>query len=61
MTPFTPSFTITNAITAGLLPDVARRTLQRDLKLLVDNGLVREVGKGPTDPTRHYLWEAKEL
>ena len=31
-----------------------RRTLQRDLKLLVEKGLVREVGTGPTDPTKHY-------
>ena len=31
-----------------------RRSLQRDLKLLVDQGLVREVGSGPTDPTKHY-------
>jgi predicted HTH transcriptional regulator len=31
-----------------------RRTLQRDLKLLVEKGLVREVGTGPTDPTKYY-------
>ena len=31
-----------------------RRTLQRDLKLLMDKGLVREVGTGPTDPTKYY-------
>jgi len=31
-----------------------RRTLQRDLKLLVENGLVREIGTGPTDPTKYY-------
>lgn len=31
-----------------------RRTLQRDLRLLVDKGFVREVGTGPTDPTKHY-------
>lgn len=31
-----------------------RRTLQRDLKLLVERGLVREVGTGPTDPTKFY-------
>jgi DeoR/GlpR family transcriptional regulator of sugar metabolism len=30
------------------------RTLQRDLKLLVEKGLVREVGTGPTDPTKYY-------
>jgi DeoR/GlpR family transcriptional regulator of sugar metabolism len=27
-----------------------RRTLQRDLKVQVEKGLVREVGTGPTDP-----------
>ncbi len=31
-----------------------RRTLQRDLKLLVDGGFIREVGTGPTDPTKYY-------
>ncbi|XYI00004.1 hypothetical protein ACMHYB_09685 [Sorangium sp. So ce1128] len=39
-----------------LMPDVARRTLQRDLKLLVEAGLIADVGHGPTDPTRHYRW-----
>lgn len=33
---------------------VNRRTLQRDLKLLVENGLISEVGTGPTDPTKYY-------
>jgi len=33
---------------------VNRRTLQRDLKLLVEKGLVNEVGTGPTDPTKYY-------
>ena len=33
---------------------VNRRTLQRDLKLLVEKGLVRQVGTGPTDPTKSY-------
>jgi len=37
-----------------LCPGVARRTLQRDLKALVDAGLFVESGSGPTDPTRHY-------
>ena len=32
-----------------------RRTLQRDLKLLLDKGLLREVGAGSTDPNRHYV------
>ncbi len=31
-----------------------RRTLQRDLKLLVQSGFVREVATGPTDPTKYY-------
>jgi hypothetical protein len=31
-----------------------RRTLQRDPKLLVKKGLVREIGTGPTDPTKYY-------
>jgi Fic family protein len=44
-----------------LFPDVARRTLQRDLKRLVDVGLVAEIGQGPTDPTRHYRWLGVEL
>ncbi|MDQ3031519.1 MAG: hypothetical protein M3Y87_03815 [Myxococcota bacterium] len=43
-----------------LLPDVARRTLQRDLKRLVEAGLLAEIG-GPTDPTRHYRWLGGEL
>ena len=33
---------------------VNRRTLQRDLKLLIERGLVNEVGTGPTDPTKFY-------
>jgi predicted transcriptional regulator len=31
-----------------------RRTLRRDLKLLVEKDLVREIGTGPTDPTKYY-------
>jgi len=31
-----------------------RRSLQRDLKLLAELDLIREIGSGPTDPTRHY-------
>jgi len=27
-----------------------RRTLQRDIKLLIERGLVREMGTGATDP-----------
>ncbi len=35
-------------------PGVSRRTLQRDLKGLLDRGLLREEGTGPTDPNRRY-------
>ena len=31
-----------------------RRTLQRDLKLLVGKGFIREISTGPTDPTKYY-------
>jgi len=31
-----------------------RRTLQRDIKLLIERGLVREMGTGATDPTKYY-------
>ena len=31
-----------------------RRTLQRDLRALVEKGLLAEAGTAPTDPTRHY-------
>lgn len=33
---------------------VNRRTLQRDLKLLVEKGLVSQVATSPTDPTKFY-------
>ena len=33
---------------------VNKRTLQRDLKLLVEKGLIKEVSTGPTDPTKYY-------
>ena len=38
-----------------LFSSVNRRTLQRDLRKLVEKGLLREIGSGPTDPSRHYL------
>lgn len=38
----------------ALCPGTNRRTLQRDLKVMVDKGLFAELGTGPTDPTRHY-------
>jgi Fic family protein len=38
-----------------LCPHVTRRTLQRDLKLMVDKGLVAEKATSTTDPTKHYV------
>jgi len=31
-----------------------RRTLQRDLNLLIEKKLIKEVGSSPTDPTKYY-------
>ena len=38
-----------------LCPDTNRRTLQRDLRGLVDKGLLVERGTSPTDPTKRYV------
>ena len=38
----------------GLCPGTNRRTLQRDLKALVEKGLIADAATSPTDPTRHY-------
>lgn len=38
-----------------ICPDVNRRSLQRDLKDLLDKELINEVSAGATDPTRHYV------
>ena len=35
-------------------PDVNRRTLQRDLKSLLEKGLILEIGSGPTDNNRYF-------
>lgn len=39
----------------ALYPKINRRSLQRDLKALLEKGLLSERGTGPTDPTRRYL------
>jgi Fic family protein len=36
-------------------PDTNRRSLQRDLKNMIDKRIVVEVGAGATDPGRHYV------
>jgi predicted transcriptional regulator len=33
---------------------LVRRTIQRDFSKLIDLGLVREIAKSKTDPTRYY-------
>lgn len=38
----------------GLCPGTNRRTLQRDLKALVEMGLIDESATSRTDPKRHY-------
>lgn len=43
-----------------LLPEVGRRTVQRDLKRLAELGLASEVGRGPTDPNRSYRWSPRK-
>jgi Fic family protein len=40
-------------------PRVGRRTLQRDLKAMVDKGLVIEKASSPTDPTKNYILAEK--
>lgn len=39
----------------GICPEVNRRSLQRDLKVFLEKGLIKETGTGPTDPTRNYV------
>jgi hypothetical protein len=42
-----------------LSPRVSRRTLQRDLKAMVDNDLIIEKASSPTDPTKIYILVGK--
>ncbi len=43
----------------ALCPDTHRRSLQRDLKGLVDKGLLAERGTSSTDPTKRYVLSGK--
>jgi hypothetical protein len=45
--------TKTSSLVRGPAVLMNRRTLQRDLKLLVKKGSVHEVGTSPTDPTKY--------
>lgn len=45
----------------ALCPEANRRTLQRDLKALVEKGLFTEAGTARTDPTRHYELAARVI
>ena len=39
----------------GASPEVNRRTLQRDIKAMLDKGLLGRWAPAPTDPNRHYV------
>jgi len=45
---------VTLAMLEPLFATVSRRSLQRDLHVLLVRGLIREVGGNPTDPNRGY-------
>jgi len=38
---------------------VSRRTLQRDLRVMLDKGLIIEKASSPTDPTKIYILAGK--
>ena len=38
-----------------LCPDTNRRSLQRDLKAMIQKGIVLEKATSPTDPTKSYV------
>lgn len=42
-----------------LSPRVSRRTMQRDLKTMVDKGFIVEKASSPTDPTKIYILAEK--
>jgi len=44
-----------------LCPEVNRRSLQRDLKLMMDKGLLVEAATSSADPTKRYLIKAGNL
>jgi hypothetical protein len=51
---FQPKFTITSNMANALTSiEKARRTLQRNLKLLVEKGFIRELVSSPTDPMKY--------
>jgi predicted DNA-binding transcriptional regulator YafY len=45
---------ITLADFVNLYPNMSRRTLQRDMKFLVEQGICIESASSPTDPTKRY-------
>jgi len=44
-----------------LCPKINRRSLQRDLKVMVDKGVVFEKATSPTDPTKRYVLMERAL
>jgi len=48
---------ITIAIFEHLFPQTARRTLQRDIKVMLEKGIIRETAINTTDPNRAYEYQ----
>lgn len=38
-----------------LCPDVNRRSLQRDIRAMIEQGIVKEEATSPTDPGKRYV------
>ena len=39
-----------------LCPDVNRRSLQRDIRAMIEQGIVEEEATSPTDPGKRYVF-----
>ena len=39
-----------------LCPDVNRRSLQRDVRAMIEQGIVKEEATSPTDPGKRYVF-----
>lgn len=44
-----------------LCPDMNRRSLQRDLRAMIEQGIVEEEATSPTDPGKRYVFKADRL
>jgi Fic family protein len=45
----------------NIYPNISRRTLQRDMKVLVNSNICVEESSSPTDPTKSYILAKKRL